>query len=187
MAALLCFFFVPLTLAAIILPLFIHELAHIIVLRFLGLRIRCFSADLRGFCIQYSGYSGAVGHAAAAAAGPAAGFAYAFAASMLSKKIGGSWLCLSAGVSLLMSLFNLLPALPLDGGRILENLSCTFFGERTGRYITKVSGLAVSTALLIAGMWIMFAGGGAAAELAAVWLLLSQNREYAIVKRREIL
>ncbi len=171
--------------AAVLLPALIHELGHIAALRVLGLRIRCFRAELRGFCMEYYGECGAVGHALAAAAGPAAGFLWAIGASLLGKRL--DWLNLSAGVSLLLSLFNLLPALPLDGGRILLSLSCAFLGERRGVRLTEACSLAVGCLLLSFGVWLMLRGRGIALLTAAVWLLAYQESGRGLVKRPEMI
>ena len=42
-------------LAAILAPVIVHELGHILTLRLYGLRIRCVRAELRGLCIEYGG------------------------------------------------------------------------------------------------------------------------------------
>ena len=160
-------------LMAVLLPVLIHELGHILVLRLLGLRIYRFQIELKGLCIEYRGYTGALGHALAAAAGPGLGLLYALAASLLAARYNSAWLELTAGVSLLLSAFNLLPALPLDGGRILYHLSAALFGERVAARVTDIVSLAVGTALLGLGTYLMFRGFGLALELAAVWLLLS--------------
>ena len=73
--------------AAVLLPIAAHELGHLLALWLLGLPIRCFHIELRGFCIEYGGSSGALGHAFAAAAGPLAGIAYAFAAAHLAGRL----------------------------------------------------------------------------------------------------
>ena len=117
-AALLFFFMDTATLWTIALPVAAHELGHVIALRLLGLRIRGFRAELKGLCIDYCGFCGTAGHLFAAAAGPVDGLLYAFAASYWAKLFQNDTAALSAGISLLLSLFNLLPVLPLDGGRI---------------------------------------------------------------------
>ena len=123
--------------------------------------------------MEYRGYAGGLGHALAAAVGPAMGLLYALAASLLAARYNSAWLELTAGVSLLLSAFNLLPALPLDGGRILYHLSAALFGERVAARVTDITSLVVGTTLRGLGAYLMFRGVGLALELAAVWLLLS--------------
>ena len=137
--------------AEVALPVLAHELGDLLALWFLGMPVRGFRLELRGFCIEYGGSAGAVGHALAAAAGPLVGFGYALGAARLAVPLGSDWLSLSAGVSLLLSLFNLLPALPLDGGCILLHLSTAILGDRRGRLLTEIAGLTVGAALLGGG------------------------------------
>lgn len=175
------------TIAALLLPVMAHELGHIVTLKLLGFSLRSFSAELKGLCIGYCGSCGAVGHAMAAAAGPMAGLMYAAAASWAGGRIQSDWLCLSAGVSLILSVFNMLPALPLDGGRVFTVLAAAFLGERRGTAAADALGFACSALLLAAGVWLMLRGKGIALAAAATWLLLYQESAYGIVKKREIL
>ena len=174
-------------LAALLPPVIVHELGHIVVLRLYGLRIRRVSADLRGLSIEYGGVCSPLGHAVSALAGPIAGLAYAFAASRFARGNANELLMLSAGISLLLSLFNLLPILPLDGGRVFSILSSELFGSRRGDALTKTVSLTLSTALLMGGTFLMWRGDGTALTLAALWLLLAQPDKAALVKRRELL
>lgn len=172
---------------AVLLPILAHEAGHLLVLWLLHLPVRGFRIELRGLCIEYGGSPGALRIALAAAAGPAAGLVYAFACSRFGIRLGSDWLCLTAGVSLLLSVFNLLPALPLDGGTLLLRLCTVFFSERTGLKICEISGILVAAGLLGLGFHQMLLGSGAGLVLAAVWLLLSQDMGQGLVKRREII
>ena len=173
--------------AAILLPVAVHELGHLLALWLLGLPLRGLRIELRGLCIEYGGSAGAFAHALAAAAGPLAGIAFAFAASRLGNRLGSDWLCLTAGVSLLLSIFNLLPAAPLDGGMILLRLSTAFLGGKCGAQLTEALGLMVGAGLLGGGFYLMLHGKGAALLLAAIWLLLAQEDSRGLVKRREMI
>jgi stage IV sporulation protein FB len=177
----------PLEIAAILLPALCHELGHIVAILLLGMRIRRFRLELRGFCIEYYGGRGAFGQALAAAAGPLAGFAWAAGASLLGVRAQADWLCLSAGVSLLLSLFNLLPAMPLDGGRIVLALSCAMLGEQKGARLCEAVSLFTGTMLMAIGLWVMLRGMGAALLAAAIWILLYQESGPVLAKRREMI
>lgn len=172
---------------ALLIPALFHELGHVFTLRLLGLRISGFRAELKGLCIGYSGYTGALGHALTAAAGPLWGLIYAMAASLLAQRLACQWLELSAGVSLLLSLFNLLPALPLDGGRILYALSSPFMSEASARRLVDISSLVVGLMLLALGTYLMLRGFGAAMDLAAIWLLAYTGTERRAFRSREMI
>lgn len=172
--------------AAFLLPVAAHELGHLLALGLLRLPVRAFRLELRGLCIEYGGSPGALGHAFIAAAGPLAGLSCAFALSRLGVRLGSDWCRLSAGLSLALTLFNLLPALPLDGGRILLALSSALLGERAAQRLVEGSGLLVGAGLLGWGFSVLLHGGGLAPVLAALWLLLSQEDGQGLVKPRRL-
>lgn len=183
-AAAIYYLFDRKTIVAVLLAALAHELGHLFAMQLLGLRIKRFRIEVKGFCIDYCGYAGAVGHVLAAAAGPIAGFLYAVAASHFGNVWEEDCICLSAGVSLLLSLFNLIPALPLDGGRILMNLCCAFCGEQRGRVICSSVSTVLGLMLLAAGTLMMLKGMGAAALISSIWLLGYQE---GVEKKLEIL
>ena len=175
------------TLTAVLLPILAHELGHLLALWLLRMPVRRFRVELRGFCIEYGGAAGALAHSFIAAAGPLAGLIYALLCSHYARETGSDWLCLTAGVSLVLSGFNLLPALPLDGGCILLRLSGAVLGEKRGRLVTEVCGLLVASGMLGGGLYLLSQGRGAALLVAALWLLFSQDAGEGLVKAREIL
>ena len=167
------------TAIAIALPVAVHELAHIIALRFFGLKVNSVRVELTGLCIDYCGFAEPLAHAAAAFAGPAGGFIYAYAASLIARETGCAWMELSAGISLLLSIFNLLPVLPLDGGRILLGLMTMLLGAQAGERVTYRISFAITAVLLAAGTALAFNRGSKAPAAAAIWLMLAQRNNGA--------
>lgn len=157
-------------LPALLLPILVHELSHILALRLLGMEVRGLRLEPQGLCIRYAGVCPDWKHAAASLSGPAGGLLYA----LLARRSTAEWLSLSADVSLLLSLFNLLPLMPLDGGRAFLVLCRAALGEAGERLFFRVS--RVLLALLLAfGVYIAAANRGSAPLLAALWLLLLQK------------
>lgn len=162
------------TALAIALPVAVHELAHIIALRFFGLKVKSIRAELTGLCIDYCGFAEPLAHIAAAFAGPASGFIYAYAASLIARETGYAWMELSAGISLLLSVFNLLPVLPLDGGRALYAALSAMAGERAAERTLDVLGLVLPVALMVLGLALFARGFGLAPGVFGAWLALLQ-------------
>jgi membrane-associated protease RseP (regulator of RpoE activity) len=185
-AALLVFFLRGDELLALGLPLIVHELGHLAAILVMGLRPLRFRAGLGGFRLDYAGDPGTPGHVCIAAAGPVAGLLYAWAASRLGAAGGGDWLWLSAGISLLLSLFNLLPALPLDGGQILFRVSAAALGELRGRTLCRFAQLAAAGMLTAAGALLLIRGRGAALLLSGIWLLFGGETAPGLVKSGRI-
>ncbi len=183
LAALLVFLLSGEELLALALPAAAHELGHLAAILALGLQPRRFSAGLGGFSLDYAGDPGTLGHVGIAGAGPVAGLLYAWAASRLGTSSGPDWLCLSAGISLLLSLFNLLPALPLDGGQILSRLSAAALGEERGARLCRIVQLTVAALLAAAGGILLLRGKGAALLLIGTGLLFGGETAPGLVKK----
>lgn len=186
LSALLVFLLTGEELLALALPVAAHELGHLAAILALGLHPGRFRAGLGGFALDYAGDPGTLGHVGIAAAGPVAGLLYAWAASRLGAALGRDWLCLSAGISLLLSLFNLLPALPLDGGQILSRLSAAVLGEERGARLCRIARFAVAAALAAAGALLLLRGKGAALLIVGICLLLGGKTVAGLVKTGKI-
>lgn len=166
----------------IALPAAAHELGHVLALRAQGAKIRRIRAEMTGLCMTYTGDLSPAGQWCAAFAGPAAGALYALAASFLGGRLGSTVLEKSAGVSIIFTAFNLLPAMPLDGGRMLISLLQAFPSKAEAAL--EITGLASGIALLLGGLYMVCRGWGMALEIAGIWLLLSQT---GIVKQPGVL
>lgn len=176
-----------LLLPTVLLPIAAHELAHLLALSMLGQKITGLSLDARGLCIRYDGTCTLSGHVFAALAGPAGGAAYALAAGCCAERSGYDWLEQSGGLSLLLTAFNLLPVLPLDGGRVFSELCVLRLGRTHGTKLFRAVS-AVFLALLLTGGVALTAWKKSTAPLAAaIWLLLFQNEEETLVKSGEII
>jgi Zn-dependent protease len=130
-----------------------HETGHLLALRFCGARVTALRLDVLGLRMDYRGALSHRREAVCALAGPAAGLLFAAAASRLGRQLGSEFLFCAAGVSLLLSAFNLLPALPLDGGTALMAL--------TGSpRLLRVTGCTAALALLALGLYSAARGWG---------------------------
>lgn len=87
-----------------------------------------------------------------AAAGPAIGFLAAYLFSILGRSMQNQELLVLAGLNLILSFFNLIPAYPLDGGRILHLLALILFHERAANILTVI--LTGASAAAVAGLCI---------------------------------
>ncbi|MGN1001309.1 MAG: site-2 protease family protein [Oscillospiraceae bacterium] len=136
----------------------VHELGHALALRLCGSRVRRVSLSAFGLEMDYSGRLTGGRELLSIAAGPLAGLLFALAAS----SVGGTFWPMSGAISFLLSAFNLLPILPLDGGRLIAALTGPALARRLSRAAALVllaAGgvlLAVyrSLSLLVMGLWL---------------------------------
>lgn len=140
-----------------------HEFGHALALRCCGTRVTRIRFEACGLRMDYSGVLTDGEALLCALAGPGAGLLYAFAAACAGHILGGDYLLCTAGVSLLLSAFNLLPAPMLDGGRALSSLGC---GN------CRTSGIVCGSTLVTGGAVFLRSSCGPAALLAGVWVLL---------------
>lgn len=173
-------------LLAIFASVVVHELAHCLVARARGAEVHeILLFPLGGISKLERLPEAPRDEFAVAIAGPLTSFGLGAAAAVLCLATGrdlipidlvaGPWLGRVAWLNLILGAFNLLPAFPLDGGRVLRSvlerhrdlLSATRIAARTGRALAVllvVVGVLFDPWLMLIGLFVYF---GASAEEAA--------------------
>lgn len=144
----------------------LHELGHVSVAAVLGGHVRKLSLTAVGaeLCIDYDAPLSYGRESLVALAGPGANLLF----GVLTLNLGWE---LAAAVSLIIGIFNLLPILPLDGGRVVYGLLAVRLDtDWAERLMAALSGCLVG---LLAGVGAMAAVhyGNATLLLTALWLL----------------
>ena len=151
----------------------VHELGHWGAIRALGGRVGEFRLTGVGAVIfpararMFSYWEECL----VALAGPAASLLLALAAGSWGRWLGSEDAYLLTGVSLVLGLFNLLPADPLDGSRafraVFAQLAGPDWGDRLEGGLTRVLG----GLLLGVGLWVLSKTGNFMLVLCGGWLL----------------
>ena len=89
---------------------------------------------------------------------------------------------LFAGAQLMLGLFNLLPVLPLDGGKALELLLSWLVEPFFAYRVLRALSLAVSAALLLFSLALFLTGGRAFLLFTALTLIFLALQELGLVK-----
>lgn len=158
-----------------ILPLFliaavIHEAGHVIAIRACGGEIDAVELTASGAVLRQGRCLGYAADAAIALAGPAAGMAAAWLLSVTGYPM-------LAGANALLSIFNCLPVLPLDGGCFWYNCAAmTPFSLAGMRAVECVSVLTALALTVFGGVFLAYTGRNATV-LAVGLCLLRANRD----------
>lgn len=147
--------------------LLLHEFGHVMAAR--KLKIEVYEVEL----LPYGGVArmeelfklGGVAEAEVSAAGPAISFILALVCNFL-KSYSGLFEQ-AFRFNLIICLFNLLPIIPLDGGRISRNFLVFFMGYRQATRILILAGRAAAFILLGCNIYMLASGGRSAALIIA--------------------
>jgi Zn-dependent protease len=161
----------------------LHELAHTLVALRVGGKVREITLMLIGGVSQIERLPDRKGiEAIMAAAGPATSLAigalllvttWFLPASAVDLRLGLFYL---GQINLVLGLFNLVPAFPMDGGRVLRSLLATRLGTMRATDIAALIGKAFAVLMAAAGLWagnfllliiafFIYAGAGAEARM----------------------
>ena len=158
--------------SAVVPAVLVHELGHVLALRVCGSRVTLVRVSLTGIELDYAPRAEGLRAAACFLSGPLFGALYALAA--LAQK--GSFWRMSGASSALLTAFNLLPVLPLDGGRAVSLLL-------KASYARRVSLLAAVT-VLAGGLIMLMNRGSAMTLLLGVWLTLCNLSSTCILRSK---
>ncbi len=129
----------------------LHELGHLAALYLLDGRVERLCLRLSGGEIRYGGSLSYGGDALVALAGPLTNGLCALLCAALARRWPWPELYRFIGCHLTLALFNLLPALPLDGGRVLRAALDSRF-PLYGETITRAVSLTLGFFLTLLGL-----------------------------------
>jgi Zn-dependent protease/CBS domain-containing protein len=158
--------------------LYAHELAHALVARAFGIPVRTISLFLLGGMAHITRESpSSRAELLIAIVGPLVSLLIGVLGAIVSWTLAdvsppvaalGLWM---ATMNIPLAIFNLVPAFPLDGGRVLRAI--LWFAGQDLRWASIVSarvGQIAAAGLLFSGVWILFDGSTGA--LGGLWLIL---------------
>lgn len=152
----------------------VHEGGHLLAARAVGMRVREVRFSALG--IRMEGDTASLTHwrrAAVSLAGPAANLLFVLPALLFSRD--------AAAVQLLLFLFHILPAVPLDGGAALFAMLSTRLSERCASFWIAVCSALTAFALGTFGFYVLLRSkGNFTLLLLAVYILF-----YVFFRRRE--
>ena len=154
-------------LAAFLAAALAHELGHLTALFLAGASIRGIRVTACGPVIDYAGPLTRREEMGVVAAGPLAGLF--FAALCFITDI--PFLIYTGAIALLAAMFNLLPVLPMDGGRLAQYMLESVMPERTAAVILRLTGTLCAAGVFMTGIYIR----SIAAAAAGIWMGVLAN------------
>lgn len=124
----------------------VHELCHIAMIKFYGVKLRSISIAITGAAISTDAMM-PIQELFCALAGPIGGIFPMILINVF------PYFALSAAIQ---SVYNLLPVYPLDGGRAVKCLIECFKGEEQAVKASMLISLVVLAAVSVAGVWLSY-------------------------------
>lgn len=157
--------------AAVILASAVHEASHLIMLVVYDYRIASIEMNMNGLCIKYAGKEDMTSKFLSNISGPLGGVLFYILEKLPGAAAFPQWLILSCRVSLFLSLFNLMPVFPLDGGYCAYVILGLLVGFDISEKIIKALGALFSVMIITVGLAFIANDLGIGAMTAGMWLL----------------
>lgn len=154
-------------LAAFLAAALAHELGHLTGIFLAGATIRGVHITACGPMIEYSGALTGRQEAGIIAAGPMAGLLFAVCCFITDIP----FLCYAGAIALLAALFNLLPVLPMDGGRLAQYGLELVMPASWAAVVLRIAGNLCAAGVLATGVYIH----SIAAAAAGIWMAALAN------------
>lgn len=178
--------------AGLILALFaavgLHEAGHALLIALCGGTVEKFTLGFGGMDIRYTCRRGTYEKdALIALAGPGANLLSCLLLIVPTRLLQWEGLYLFCGCSMLLCLFNLLPALPLDGGVFLRAMLLRRREVAQVEAVLVCTTLAVGCLLLAAGIWLCIASHGNSTLLICAAVILGRLLQNSFTPGRKSL
>ncbi len=147
----------------------LHELAHVFAARIFGGKLALVEFSWAGISMHagFAGMTGYVCDALCAAAGPLANLLVGFfVAAIAAREI----LFMFAGANILLGIYNIIPAIGLDGGVVLGSLLKKFLPFEIAEILLTVVAALVSLGVCGLGCWLCVKAGNMTLLLCGVGL-----------------
>lgn len=145
----------------------VHELGHLTAMELVGAKPQRLRLGMGGGVLDYVMAPSAVGEALILAAGPLAGLLF----GLVCLRFPEPFFHYTGLAALLATGFNLLPALPLDGGRLAELLLMKFLTEKQAGRVMLLVGSLSALFLFLLGLQLRMI----VISAAGIWLGLLVN------------
>lgn len=145
----------------------VHELGHLAAMELVGAKPQKLRLGMGGGVLDYAMAPSAAGEALILTAGPLAGLLF----GLLCLSVRDDFFHYTGLAALLATGFNLLPALPLDGGRLLELLLSRFMSRKQVRGAMLLIGSLSALFLFLLGLRLKLI----VLSAAGIWLGLLVN------------
>jgi len=144
-----------------------HELGHLTAIWLTGAVICRVRLTAAGLVIDYGGLLTRGQEMGITAAGPLAGLLFAVCCFLTDL----SYFLYAGAIAMLSTAFNLLPVLPLDGGRLARHALTAAMPERAAETILRILGSLCAAGVAATGLWM----GSPAVIAAGIWMLVLAN------------
>lgn len=143
----------PLAFTVALLCILMHECAHALAARVIGFTVQEIRLSPIGASLTLAPdpQKSALCEIVIASAGPVANAWFAMAFALLYRRFGTETLRLLVSYNVAFCLFNLLPALPMDGGRILRAMLALWMPRMRATRIAADLGLCCAVGLFVLG------------------------------------